>query len=483
MDVEPAGTTRDADPLTPPAATAPAGPEDLEDGRPRPAAPDVGPVPGSGISSAPAGIPSTVNPVRMGERDPKAPPTIDGLAGAGLVGTGLVGLVGTGLVGTGLAAAVEELARAAQAPNTRRGYAADWTHFTGWAARYRLDPLPADPADVAGYVADLARLRRANGRWAYTPATLARRVAGINFVHRRAGHLPPGSAEVVRATLAGLRRTRATPPRRMHALPLTTLLRALNQIETRRWPGAVTGRRDRAMLLLGWSSALRRAELAALRREDLTAHPQDGLHLLIRTSKTDPDAHGATLAVPFGTTPATCAACALTQWVQILDAWDGHTYTRDGLVGRAAVLRLMLTEPPPDDNGGHVCHHPTNTTHAANSADIAVTGRSRPSVGEEVWGQGPLLRPVSKAATIAGRALAGDAVHAVLRRRLAAAGVNPDGYGAHSLRAGFVTDAYRAGASTHAISRQTRHRDPATVEGYARHYTPLEANAVTQVGL
>ncbi len=463
MDMEPAGTDRDVDPLTPSAAalsSAPAG------------------TPSSGTSST--GTPSMVSLVGVGERGRPAPSTTGGPAGAGSAGTGLVG---AGLVGTGLAAAVEELARAAQAPNTRRGYAADWAHFSGWAARHRLNPLPADPADVAGYVADLAQLRRADGRWAYTPATLARRVAGVNFVHRRAGHLPPGSAEVVRATLAGLRRTRAAPPRRMHALPLTTLVRALGQVETRSWPGAVTGRRDRGMLLLGWSSALRRAELAALRREDLTAHPQDGLHLLIRTSKTDPDAHGATLAVPFGTTPATCAACALTSWVQVLDAWDGRTYPRDGLKGRSAVLRLLLTQPTPDDSGVHVCHHPTNTTHAANSADIAVTGRSRPSVGEEVWGQGPLLRPVSKAATIAGRALAGDAVHAVLRRRLAAAGVNPDGYGAHSLRAGFVTDAYRAGASTHAISRQTRHRDPATVEGYARHYTPLEANAVTQVGL
>jgi len=434
--------------------------------------------------------------VGVGEGGRQAPSTNGGLAGAGSgwtgsvgtgsvgtgsVGTGSVGtgLVETGLVGTGLAAAVEQLARAAQAPNTRRGYAADWAHFTGWAARHRLDPLPADPADVAGYVADLAQLRRADGRWAYTPATLARRVAGVNFVHRRAGHLPPGSSEVVRATLAGLRRTRATPPRRMHALPLTTLVRALGQVEMRSWPGAVTGRRDRAMLLLGWSSALRRAELAELRREDLTAHPQDGLHLLIRTSKTDPDAHGATLAVPFGTTPATCAGCAVTSWVQVLDAWDGQTYAPDGLTGRAAVLRLLLTQPPPDDSM-HVCHHPSNATHAG---DIAISGLSRPGVGEEGWGRGPLLRPVTKAATITGRALAGDAVHAVLRRRLAAAGVNPDGYGAHSLRAGFVTDAYRAGASTHAITRQTRHRDPATVEGYARHYTPLEANAVTQVGL
>ena len=372
--------------------------------------------------------------------------------------------------------AVVQLARAAQADNTRRGYAADWAHFTAWTTREGLQAMPAEPGVVAEYVADLAATRRPDGRWAYTPATVARRVAGLNFVHRRAGHPTPGSAEIVRAALAGLRRTRATPPRRMHALRLATLVDVLATVESRSWPQAVIGRRDTALLLLGWATALRRSELAALRREDLTAHPVDGLHVLIRTSKTDPDAAGATLAVPFGTTPATCAACALTAWTQILYAWDGYRYSRDQLTGRAAVLRLLLTDPPTDaaDTDRHRCHHPTSRTTRSTATDPQ---------SPDGWGEGPLFRPVTKATTIGDRALGGDAVHHVLRRRLAAAGISPDGYGAHSLRAGFVTDAYRAGASTHAITRQTRHRNPATVAGYARHYTPLESNAVTQVGL
>jgi len=409
-------------------------------------------------------------------------------------------------------AAVAALARQAQAGNTRRAYAGDWAHFTAWAARHQQQPLPAQPGTVAQYVADLAALTRPDGRPAYTPATVARRVAGINFVHRRAGHLPPGAAELVAATLAGLRRSRATPPRRMKALPLTTLGTVLGAIDTDSWPAAVIGRRDRALLLLGWASALRRAELAALRRQDLTAHPDDGLHLLIRTSKTDPDAAGATLAVPFGTTPATCAACAVTDWVQLLDAWDGHTDPHRSLAGRPAVLRLLLTDTAtsswrpdsdpdqdPDRGGGavrgtdleqqqrpeqpadrHRCHHPTRGRRPPGRLPQPPGERGSPDGG---WGWGPLLRPVTRAATIGDRPLAGDAVHAVVRRRLAAAGLDPAGFGAHSLRAGFVTDAYRAGASTHAITRQTRHRDPATVAAYARHYTPLEVNAVTQVGL
>jgi integrase len=55
--------------------------------------------------------------------------------------------------------------------------------------------------------------------------------------------------------------------------------------------------------------------------------------------------------------------------------------------------------------------------------------------------------------------------------------------GGHSLRAGFVTEAFRAGADAHAIMRQTGHRSPAMLEVYAREHAPLTGNAVTRLGL
>ncbi|WP_337464689.1 MULTISPECIES: hypothetical protein [unclassified Rhodococcus (in: high G+C Gram-positive bacteria)] len=47
----------------------------------------------------------------------------------------------------------------------------------------------------------------------------------------------------------------------------------------------------------------------------------------------------------------------------------------------------------------------------------------------------------------------------------------------HSLRAGFVTQAFRNGADAHAIMRQTGHSHRATVEIYARENAPLIGNA------
>jgi integrase len=84
------------------------------------------------------------------------------------------------------------------------------------------------------------------------------------------------------------------------------------------------------------------------------------------------------------------------------------------------------------------------------------------------------------------RAKSGDAVYAMIRSRAEQAGYTTtdiDKLGGHSLRAGFVTEAFRAGADAHQIMRQTGHRSHAVVEGYAREHAPLVANAVTRIGL
>ena len=82
--------------------------------------------------------------------------------------------------------------------------------------------------------------------------------------------------------------------------------------------------------------------------------------------------------------------------------------------------------------------------------------------------------------------MSGDAVYAMIRTRAEQAGYTTTDVGrlgGHSLRAGFVTEAFRAGADAHQIMRQTGHRSPAVLEGYAREHAPLVANAVTKIGL
>jgi hypothetical protein len=78
-----------------------------------------------------------------------------------------------------------------------------------------------------------------------------------------------------------------------------------------------------------------------------------------------------------------------------------------------------------------------------------------------------LFPTVHKTGAIGDRAMSGDAIAEMIQRRAAAAGFTPaqvDQLGGHSLRAGFVTEAFRAGADAHAIMRQTGHRSPVMLD-------------------
>ena len=91
--------------------------------------------------------------------------------------------------------------------------------------------------------------------------------------------------------MSGIRRQLGTAPtRRAAPLDLDPLARLLEPIDT----ATLAGRRDRALLLLGFAAALRRSELVALDVEDLEPSTRArGLMVPIRESKTDQEQAGA----------------------------------------------------------------------------------------------------------------------------------------------------------------------------------------------
>ncbi|ATQ30193.1 integrase [Rhodococcus ruber] len=343
--------------------------------------------------------------------------------------------------------------------STRRNYAADWARFTAWCQREGHSPLPAHPLTVAAYLLDAASTVTEVGERAYSPSTLARWVAGIGFHHRRAAHPAPGSDELVAATLSGIRRDYAAAGERPRT-PRAPLLTAdiVTIVEKMRagsgsWAAEVLERRDSAILLVGFAGAFRRSELVVLTCGDVSLHRLDGLHIRLRKSKTDQEGRGSVRALPFTHSHTSCPPCAWLRWAQVVAVFDSG--------GRPAVIRLLRTAEPFE---AHVCR--------------GVRPRMVPS--------SPWLRAIRKNGNLSDTALSGAAVHQVIRRRAAQAGYDPDivqQLGGHSLRAGFVTQAFRNGASAHAIMRQTGHSTPAMLETYARENAPLIGNAVTNLGL
>lgn len=357
-------------------------------------------------------------------------------------------------------AQIMEMIAASRAPSTARNYAADTRRFRAWCEAHGYEMLPAAPEVVAAYLNDQAAVRDGTGDPRYSPATLTRWLSAINFAHRARGLPLPGEHPIVAFTLAGIRRTYARtntrPTRRRDPLRTADIDKIVTAARAgaTTWVAQVRERRDTALLWLGMVGAFRRSELAGLAFTDVRGHTADGLHIRLRYSKTDQYGSGQVKVIPYGEDHLRCPVCAYHRWHEVVCAADAG--------GRGAVIGLLHRAAP---WSGHVCREV----------------RTTPPVGSM-----PVFRQVSKAGLTSAAGLSGASVHAIVRRRAAAAGYPPEQVellGGHSLRAGFVTEALSNGASAHNIMRQTGHRSANTVEIYAREHAPIENNAATQLGL
>jgi integrase len=92
---------------------------------------------------------------------------------------------------------------------------------------------------------------------------------------------------------------------------------------------------------------------------------------------------------------------------------------------------------------------------------------------------GPLFRAVSKSGRLLERRLGASSIAHILSQRL---GPKASEFSPHSLRAGFVTAAARAGAPEHVIQRTTRHKSADVLRAYIRDLDAFEESAAAYLG-
>lgn len=81
---------------------------------------------------------------------------------------------------------------------------------------------------------------------------------------------------------------------------------------------------------------------------------------------------------------------------------------------------------------------------------------------------GAIFPSMDKHGNILPERVTGEVVTDVLKARVSAAGYDPSGFSAHSLRSGFATSAAMAGATCHKIRQVTGHRSEAGLAPYLR---------------
>ena len=148
-----------------------------------------------------------------------------------------------------------------------------------------------------------------------------------------------------------------------------------------------------------------------------------------------------------------------------------------GAFRRSELVAIDCADIEPVKQGVVVHVHRSKTDQEGAGRKVGIPhGRTRwcPVTAVSDWlgragiEEGPVFRPVDRHGRVVDARLSGEAVSLVVKGRAAAAGLDPDDYSGHSLRAGLATSAAAAGVSSWKIRQQTGHASDAMLARYIR---------------
>ena len=206
------------------------------------------------------------------------------------------------------------------ASSTRTAYLSDLAHFERWGGC-----IPASEAMLAAYIAEHAD--------SLAVATLVRRLASISKAHKVRNLPNPAQAELVRATLRGIKRSKGTAQREAHPLVKEDLFAVLDAMGD-----TLKDARDRALLLIGFAGGFRRSELIGLDLADIERVRQ-GIIIHLRRSKTDQAGAGRKIGIPLGRS-RWCPVAALETWLLGSGITEGAVFRPIDRHGRMSNERL-----------------------------------------------------------------------------------------------------------------------------------------------
>ena len=148
-----------------------------------------------------------------------------------------------------------------------------------------------------------------------------------------------------------------------------------------------------------------------------------------------------------------------------------------GAFRRSELVAIRIEDVQFVDEGMVIRLRRGKTDQAGQGRDIAIPfmrGKCCPVKAVIEWLEyaqitsGALFRGVDRYGNVTNRGLSPQSVALVVKQRATAIGLDPHQFSGHSLRAGFVTSAAKAGASTWKICQQTGHQSEAVMQRYIR---------------
>ena len=292
-----------------------------------------------------------------------------------------------------------------EAHNTREAKRNDLAGLAAWQEAQGLTPgLPLAPDEFLAWLDWLAHEAidpRKGGKVGFSTSTVERKAHTVSATHKRLGYESPISDPTVAAWLLALPKRKA-PEKHARPLRIEDLCNVLRVLAVEERNQAYKAR-DRALLLVGFSAALRRSEIIGLDVADVEPAPK-GAIVRVRRSKTDQAGEG--VAIPIYRRTIYCPVGAVRDWLKL---------------------------------------------------------RAEQSEGA-IPSDAPLFVGVNRGGGVKASRMCARNVDVIVKARCEAAGLV--GYSAHSLRAGYCVSSREAGSTEFSIRRTTRHKSVASLHRY-----------------
>lgn len=202
-----------------------------------------------------------------------------------------------------------------RAPRTHEAYASDWRVFERWCVSAGRVPLPASIETLELYLVwTLEQERR-------KVTTASRHATAIAFIHRQGGHPSPVTSSAWKL-LTTVKRERKERPKQKAALTVEQLRTA-----SEGYGSLPIDLRNRAVMVLGFATGLRRSEISRLDVGDVQFEPE-GLKVTVHRSKRDQLGKGRLLGVFAGVHPATDPVRVVRAWLDVRGSQPGPLFLR-----------------------------------------------------------------------------------------------------------------------------------------------------------
>jgi len=147
-----------------------------------------------------------------------------------------------------------------------------------------------------------------------------------------------------------------------------------------------------------------------------------------------------------------------------------------GAFRRSELVALDVADIEETDDGLRVTIRRSKTDQESQRAAIAIVrgGACCPCKALKAWleaagiSEGPIFRPVAKGDRIGASRLTAKSVCDLVKAYADRVGLDATSFGAHSLRAGFLTSAARRGASVFKMRDVSRHKSMDVLQAYVR---------------